>query len=51
MRCHEADNLNECRGKCTGDASCANGLVCYNGEEGETIPGCEKVPRHMSTFA
>ena len=37
-----ADNLNECEGKCTGDASCANGLVCYNGEEGETIPGCEK---------
>ena len=34
-------NLKECEGKCTDDGSCANGLVCYNGEKGETIPGCE----------
>ncbi len=30
----------ECEGDCDYDADCSEGLVCFQREDGETIPGC-----------
>lgn len=32
--------LGECQGDCNRDSDCANGLVCMQRSNGETVPGC-----------
>ena len=32
--------LQACTGECDADDQCAKGLVCFQRENGETIPGC-----------
>lgn len=36
----EATNLQACTGECDSDRQCAQGLVCFQRDDGETIPGC-----------
>jgi hypothetical protein len=38
---HSAKNLKACIGECDSDAQCADGLKCFQRENGENIPGCK----------
>ena len=35
-----AKNLTACTGECDSDAQCAEGLLCFQRDNGEKIPGC-----------
>merc|ERR1712173_228104 len=37
---NSATNLQACTGECDNDEQCAAGLLCFQRDNGETIPGC-----------
>lgn len=46
----DSAKLKECEGDCDEDGDCASGLICFQREAGDEVPGCEGTPSSKSDF-